>query len=146
MQQLKDIKMGWRHRLRFESESPIECPLCHKGVKVVFIIHSTRGTISQLFMMCPLCKDTFIGEYVQSSRDDVYYFKEFHDYKNPRSEKEFSQNIKDISENFVLIYNEAESAEEFGLKQICGGGYRKAFEFLIKDYLIKKKSPSLKME
>ena len=43
-----------------------------------------------------------------------------------------------ISKNFTSIYAESEIAEETKLTQICGTGYRKAFEFLIKDYLIGK--------
>ena len=38
---------------------------------------------------------------------------------------------------FVQIYSEAHTAEESNLKEICGMGYRKALEFLIKDYAIK---------
>ena len=49
-------------------------------------------------------------------------------YKNDKIQK--------ISSKFVDIYNEAEHAESEGLMEICGMGYRKALEFLIKDYLI----------
>ncbi len=35
---------------------------------------------------------------------------------------------------FISIFREAEEASQLGLKQIAGPGYRKAFEFLIKDY------------
>jgi hypothetical protein len=51
-------------------------------------------------------------------------------------EEEFDEPIKRVSMNFVRIYNQAKEAEERGLKDICGIGYRKALEFLIKDYLI----------
>ena len=122
--------------IKFESEAPIECPSCHKGVKIIFITHSTYGELSQVFARCPLCKNAFIGEY--TSEGDVYYFRKFHDYQKPKPKKEFSQGVKDISETFISIYSEAEIAEEMKLNQICGGGYRKAFEFLIKDYLISK--------
>jgi len=44
-----------------------------------------------------------------------------------------------LSPAFVQIFGEAEFAEQEELMQICGVGYRKALEFLIKDYLIKKK-------
>jgi len=114
--------------VKFESEAPIECPSCHKGIKIIFISHSTYGKY--------FCKDTFIGEY--TSEGDIYYFRKFHDYKKPKPKKEFSQEIERISKNFVLIYSESEIAEEYNLNQICGAGYRKAFEFLIKDYLIFK--------
>jgi len=45
--------------------------------------------------------------------------------------------IKAISPDFVAIFKEAESADKNGLKLICGPGYRKSLEFLIKDYVIR---------
>lgn len=51
---------------------------------------------------------------------------------------EFPPLIKRFSKKFIEIYNQALTAEENDLSEICGLGYRKAFEFLIKDYLIKK--------
>ena len=52
---------------------------------------------------------------------------------------EFPQQLKQLSPQFVKIYNQAELAENTGLTEICGIGYRKALEFLIKDYAIHKK-------
>lgn len=52
--------------------------------------------------------------------------------------KVFSEIINSISPQFVSIYNQAYHAEQTNLDQICGVGYRKALEFLIKDYLISK--------
>jgi hypothetical protein len=40
----------------------------------------------------------------------------------------------------VSIYNQAYFAEQINLDQICGVGYRKSLEFLIKDYLISKET------
>jgi len=48
----------------------------------------------------------------------------------------FSDTLKQISPSYCEIANEAYAAEQRGLKQTCGLGYRKALEFLIKDYLI----------
>jgi hypothetical protein len=50
--------------------------------------------------------------------------------------KEFQKNIVTISPVFCEIFQQAALAEENGLKHICGPGYRKALEFLIKDFLI----------
>lgn len=50
--------------------------------------------------------------------------------------KTFSSEIIQISPSFDKIYNESKQAEEIELDQIAGVGYRKALEFLIKDYLI----------
>jgi hypothetical protein len=45
--------------------------------------------------------------------------------------------IKAVSPSFVDIFREAEIADKKGLKLICGPGYRKALEFLIKDFVIR---------
>jgi hypothetical protein len=49
-------------------------------------------------------------------------------------EKSFEKIISDVSPQFAPIYNQALKAEQSGLDQICGPGYRKALEFLVKDY------------
>lgn len=48
----------------------------------------------------------------------------------------FSEAIEEISPSFVKIYNQAAKAEANGLDEVAGVGYRKALEFLVKDYLI----------
>lgn len=45
--------------------------------------------------------------------------------------------IEILSPSFVKIYKEAEIAEKQSLFEICGIGYRKALEFLVKDYALK---------
>jgi hypothetical protein len=50
--------------------------------------------------------------------------------------KDFDELIEGASPNFVKIYNQALNAEAYGLDEIAGIGYRKALEFLIKDFLI----------
>ena len=52
------------------------------------------------------------------------------------SYREFSETINNISPSFTKIYNQSFCAEQLSLDQICGVGYRKALEFLIKDYLM----------
>lgn len=44
----------------------------------------------------------------------------------------FSNIISELSPNFCEIYNQAYIAEQTNLMQICGTGYRKSLEFLIK--------------
>ncbi len=53
----------------------------------------------------------------------------------PRSTA-FAKLIQDVSPTFVKIYGQAEAAESQTLNEIAGVGYRRALEFLIKDYLI----------
>ena len=49
--------------------------------------------------------------------------------------KPFTEEVRRVSEQFVGIYDQAAAAEDAGLDQICGPGYRKALEFLVKDFL-----------
>lgn len=49
---------------------------------------------------------------------------------------EFTAELRAVSPSFVDIYHQAEEAEARGLAQICGLGYRKAVEYLVKDYCI----------
>ncbi len=46
--------------------------------------------------------------------------------------------IKALSPNFAETYSQSETAESQRLFQICGVGYRKALEYLVKDYLCHK--------
>lgn len=54
-------------------------------------------------------------------------------YRNPA----FPEILDKISGKFREIYNQAYIAENNGLNEISGPGYRRALEFLIKDYLIR---------
>ena len=48
----------------------------------------------------------------------------------------FSEDIQNVSPTFCEIYIQAQMVEEEGYSQVCGLGYGKALEFLIKDYAI----------
>jgi hypothetical protein len=50
--------------------------------------------------------------------------------------RQFSDTIQNTSKEFCEIYNQAYASESQGNLKICGVGYRKALEFLLKDYLI----------
>jgi hypothetical protein len=53
-----------------------------------------------------------------------------------------SETINNVSPQFEEIFNQAKVAEMESLNLIAGMGYRKALEFLIKDYLIIHKKES----
>lgn len=81
---------------------------------------------------CPACQTPFIAIWEPDRYEDYLKLKTL----SPKSffKKEFEEIIKNISPDFIDIYYEAEKAEFVGLLKICGAGYRKALEFLIKDY------------
>ena len=57
----------------------------------------------------------------------------------PMRQEEFGVIICALSPSFVKIYNEAYAAEQMSLMEVCGVGYRKALEFLVKDYAVEGK-------
>ncbi len=108
----------------------IECPFCHTNVIPNYLFfHEYR-----LFSACPneACRHHFV-----LARDNENRFVKVEANALPKS-KSFSEIITSVSNQFTSIYNQAYHAEQMGLNQICGVGYRKAIEFLIKDYLLLK--------
>jgi len=124
---------------------PDECPICHKSIQPIiqnayaydtsYIINNKRH--SQVVFQCPNhnCKKLFIAEY-ESFGDPERELHFENVFPNRPQNKEFSDQINAISSNFSVIYNQAFFAEQYELNQICGTGYRKALEFLVKDFAI----------
>ena len=125
---------------------PDECPVCQKGVSPIFIYAylntKRRDKMKPLEVVyrCPRidCQYLFISYF----EADIYYKSFFFEFSVPFTKEtiRFSKTISSISSTFCSIYNEAFSAEQNKLLQICGAGYRKSLEFLIKDYAIKNNS------
>jgi hypothetical protein len=117
-------------------ELPHECPFCHKMIDPAALYGHKNDQNMEVFMYCPECKQAFIGYYSVTSRNQ-------YDYKGVTTAgtvvgKDFTRTIKRVSPSFVTIYNQALFAEQQNLLEICGVGYRKALEILIKDYALIK--------
>lgn len=115
------------------NQTPIECPYCHQAQIPAMQVAFQRED-GKYFIFCACmnahCKFVFIVLYDHSIRS-------FSQIKQASlKEKEFNKEIKELSQSFCEIYNQAFSSEQMELDQITGVGYRKALEFLIKDYLI----------
>ena len=110
----------------------IECPFCHANIIPNYLFFHAN----KLFSACPneSCQHHFV---LAKDRENKYIKVDTNAI--PKS-KAFSEIITSISSQFVSIYNQAYHAEQIGLDQICGVGYRKAIEFLIKDYLLQKET------
>lgn len=116
-------------------ELPEKCPFCHSAISPRPIFGNSGNRRMEIFMACPksTCKNSFIGYY--KYENNMWRFNGETTIGN-LTVKDFSESIEEVSPSFVKIYNEAYSAEQQNLKEICGVGYRKALEFLIKDYVI----------
>ena len=119
------------------------CPMCKTGIKPTHLNSvykvSNSGTRSiYSHFLCPNCKKSFIADTFAPSSSSSTHQAE--DYSNiaPNSyvEEHFDDTIVHLSEQFIKIYNQALAAETSNLDEIAGLGYRKAMEFLIKDFAI----------
>jgi DNA-binding winged helix-turn-helix (wHTH) protein len=70
---------------------------------------------------------------VQVSKESTQY--------SDNEDDDFSNTIKQISPDFLTIYRQAVAAEQLNLFELCGTGYRKALEVLLKDYATTKFPP-----
>ncbi len=102
----------------------LECPFCHTRILPDFLFYHEGKVFSQCANSA--CNKHFII-------DNNNYSVELN--ATPKRAT-FSVIINELSSSFEEIYNQAYMAEQYCLNQICGVGYRKALEFLIKDYLI----------
>lgn len=117
------------------------CPCCgvHLAPQILHgaIIEYDDEEENKVFILnyCPECNECFISKHIfDTEAYDGYSFA----IAAPMNhfQHTFSEAITDLSPDFVAIYNEALKAEELGLTSICGVGYRKSLEFLVKDYII----------
>lgn len=114
-------------------EYPDKCPICHHygEIRIITISQAVKDSEVQVVYQCAYqgCKSYFIGYYGEPRRKPLKALKP----QKPLP-TELPQTIRELSPSFVEIYEEASEAQHLGMKQIAGPGYRKAFEFLIKDY------------
>lgn len=114
---------------------PDQCPFCHRKITPIPLRGYTKDQRMQAFLLCPSsqCNSTFIAHFFRYGQSWNFDGKTS---AGNLKEKEFSEKIEEISKSFTIIYNQSSFAEQNGLLEICGVGYRKALEFLIKDYSI----------
>lgn len=123
---------------------PDVCPQCHhkidpqKGSAFYNSKKQYPDNALEIVFRCPNleCHEVFIGYYLKMH--DRNQFNLIKTDPTKYEERVFSQTIATISFDFPRIYNQSLTAENAGLDQVCGTGYRKALEFLIKDYLLRK--------
>ncbi len=119
---------------------PEECPYCHQKTTPNFSNHrkekSTSTIYAHLYCPNPNCDKSYIAQY--GLENGVYFFKGI--AKSQPKKEFFPIEIETLTPMFIKIYNEAFMAEQLNLLEISGVGYRKALEFLIKDFLIKNVS------
>jgi hypothetical protein len=114
---------------------PDSCPVCHYSISPEYIlIYDKQFHLIEVLCGCPNngCSSLFFAVYEYDSGSKSYWLSYCYPYS--KKDKDFPEEIMQLSSDFVQIFNQAHHAEQEGLDRICGVGYRKALEYLIKDF------------
>jgi hypothetical protein len=130
---------------------PDFCPVCHRSAEIIIVssephLFPPEGSASneklQLLFQCPrkTCGTHFLVEYEQaySSHDRSKYYAAKHIYPNIHKQPVLADGVAAISPRFVKIIQQATIADSQSLDEVSGIAFRKALEFLVKDYCIHK--------
>lgn len=126
-------------------DEPSECPMCKHSLKPT-VLHSQiikdDNSVPFLYVtyLCTHCRASFLCKFSDMVTRTGNYRYSFTclDLIAPKSfeEETFPECINIVSSSFIKIFNQSLAAEHYNLNEIAGIGYRKALEFLIKDFLI----------
>jgi hypothetical protein len=142
-------------------DDPNVCPHCHlviepKVQKVFLSVNDEKENELITVWQCSnqKCQRLFVAEY---QRRDSSSFK-FERYlnglpKGPEWPKpilelkssKLGKDSKTVKSNFIKTYLQSLEAENYGLNELSGMGYRKAIEYLVKDWAIQN-NPDKKKE
>jgi hypothetical protein len=123
---------------------PDRCPVCRNGISSVFVdayeLPSDRERRISIILKCPInsCKMPFVAIYREPRGSYGQFYLIDAVFPIHTKIQSFPSSIESAFPSFKNIFNQSFTSEINGLDEICGPGYRKALEFLIKDYLILK--------
>ena len=128
------------------SEYPEECPSCKHKIAASYICAYEIGydiflnNMIQLVFRCNFskCKRLFVAFYTENDQSPGYFMLNRYGLRIYSEAISVHDKIKKLSPGFANIQRHAKIAEDNGLLEVCGCGYRRALEFLVKDYLIYK--------
>ncbi|MBN2781902.1 MAG: hypothetical protein JXQ66_01530 [Campylobacterales bacterium] len=111
---------------------PRKCPICHYESEPIY----KSGTIINYHKIdiafhCTNCHHMFIGKYKKLQTNKYTLVDTW-----PKTLRNINFEIKDISPNFVKLYEESICAYDSELIQLAGIGLKKSLEILLKDFLL----------
>jgi hypothetical protein len=137
---------------KFDVQEPDYCPHCHQNIKAVFLHFSKYQhgqSIGISLWICPSEKcsriiivkqifDRFLGRFkIERFLDGTIKAPE---WPKPILDLKLTNEKGEILQSkFIKAYSQSLEAEQFGLDELAGMGYRKAIEYLVKDWAIKSK-------
>ena len=121
-----------------------KCPICNTGIPSKSDLH--RYYLSQdntfllgyIIYLCPSCEQLFIAKYKihEDEKAKILTGDLLSVFPNTVNAPHVEDDVIKLSQRFYEVYSQAYQAEQQGLYEICGMGYRKALEILIKDFAI----------
>jgi hypothetical protein len=124
--------------------SPDKCPMCHFSINALDLniasqsVNGDGWPIVDRIFQCPngKCQRFFIARYSRTKLQGQGHFELQSCVPFEFAAEAQTDTITKISADFCAIYAQAYKVEQHSLPLIAGPGYRKALEFLIKDYII----------
>lgn len=131
--------------IEIEVEEVGKCPCCGIATSPTFlqgfaILHPDllHMIYAYIALYCPSCHVIYSARYIGNRGTSSLGLESI--FPKQATQINFSDNIHNLSPMFVSLYNQAAQAEtKIEINGLAGIGYRKALEYLIKDYLIKMK-------
>ena len=115
------------------------CPHCERPI-VTFTLNWTIGSdFYSSHGRCPGCSNnSFFLLRIRDKQNQENPSDDTDIYIDPAPVLNATYNpcLDEISQNFGVLYRQAQQAELYGLDGLVGIGYRKAMEFLLKDWII----------
>jgi hypothetical protein len=117
-------------------KAPSVCPICHNSIVAVDLNTAFQfdSRVERVYQ-CPNtnCQVLFLARYARQAANTQNFVRQRCVPFEFRCASH-TETIGSISKDFCEIYGQAEKAEQHGLSLVAGPGYRKALEFLMKDY------------
>lgn len=120
---------------------PDMCPICQSRITPNVMTGGVGGRVYganlTVVFVCPSdsCREHFLGYYEKKNGQYTFLTCRPKETAVPR----LPDFVVRISSTYCEMYAECYRAEAEGLHQVAGFGYRKALEFLIKDYLVSRR-------
>lgn len=114
---------------------PDACPICHRFMSIsgIYFIHINWGVVQGLYQCANLdCHQLFLSTFERRAGDPSYFLSRSEPF-TPYDVRVRKQ-IEEISPEFAETYKQAHRAKQSNLDKVAGAGFRRALEFLVKDY------------
>lgn len=112
------------------------CPYCNKAIfpEIKTASFSNKKNYANCIMSCPACSEEFFVKFRRDETRASFVYDYYEVLPFPKPQINLPADFQELFPEFYKIYLEAAQAESYNLLEICGMGYRKALEALVKQY------------